>query len=99
MKLVGDYEMIHIANVSGDVNAELKTIQQMHVSNTSGDVKMKIENTNNFQITTSSVNGDCEVFRAGEALMLKHLGTVQVGEPTAQIKLSTISGDIRIDME
>lgn len=99
LKLVGDYEMIHIANVSGDVNVELKTIQQMHVSNTSGDVKMKIENTNNFQITTSSVNGDCEVFRAGEALMLKHLGTVQVGEPTAQIKLSTISGDIRIDME
>jgi|GEM_PF-1458035 hypothetical protein len=98
LKLVGDYEVIHIANVSGDINTELKTIQQMHVSNTSGDLKMKIENTSNFQITASSVNGDCEVFSAGEALMLKHLGTVQVGEPKTQIKLGTISGDIRLDL-
>ena len=99
LNLVGDYEQIQIANVSGDVNTELKTIQHMHVSDTSGDVKIKIANTNDLQITASSVNGDCEVFKAGEALMLKHLGTVQIGETKTHIKLSTISGDIRLDME
>lgn len=99
LKLDGDYETIHLNNVSGDINAQLKIIKQMHVSNVSADIHVKIENSNDFLISSSTLNGTCEAYQSGKDLMLKQLGQVQIGEPKTQIKLKTISGDIRLDLE
>jgi DUF4097 and DUF4098 domain-containing protein YvlB len=99
LKLDGDYETIHLNNVSGDINAQLKTIKQMHVSNVSADIHLKIENNNDLQISSSTLNGTCEAYQFGKELMLKQLGQVQIGEPKTQIKLKTISGNIRLDLE
>ena len=99
LKLNGDYETIHLNNVSGNINAQLKTIKQMHVSNVSADIHVKIENNNDLLISSSTLNGTCEAYQFGKDLMLKQLGQVQIGEPKTQIKLKTISGDIRLDLE
>ena len=99
LNLDGDFETIHLTNVSGDINAQLKTIKQMDVSNVSADIQLKIENTNDLQISSSTLNGTCEAYQFGKELMLKQLGQIQIGEPKAQIKLKTISGDIRLDLE
>ena len=99
LMLDGDYETIHLNNVSGDINAQLKTIKQMHVSNISADIHVKIENSNDLQISSSTLNGTCEAYQSGKDLMLKQLGQIQIGEPKTQIKLKTISGDIRLDLE
>ena len=99
LKLNGDYETIHLNNVSGDINAQLKTIKQMHISNVSADIHVKIENNNDLLISSSTLNGTCEAYQFGKDLMLKQLGQVQIGEPKTQIKLKTISGDIRLDLE
>ena len=99
LKLDGDYETIHLNNVSGDINAQLKTIKQMHVSNVSADIHVKIENSNDLLISSSTLNGTCEAYQSGKDLMLKQLGQVQIGEPKTQIKLKTISGEIRLDLE
>lgn len=99
LMLDGDYETIHLNNVSGDINAQLKTIKQMHVSNVSADLHLKIKNNNDLHISSSTLNGTCEAYQFGNDLMLKQLGQVQIGEPKTQIKLKTISGDIRLDLE
>lgn len=99
LKLNGDYETIHLNNVSGDINAQLKTIKQMHISNVSADIHVKIENSNDLLISSSTLNGTCEAYQSGKDLMLKQLGQVQIGEPKTQIKLKTISGEIRLDLE
>lgn len=98
LSLNGDFETIHINNVSGDIDAQLKLIHQMNISNTSGDIHIKIENKDDLQISTSSLNGDCEVYQADKVLLNK-TGQVQIGEPNTMIKLKTISGDIRLDLE
>ena len=59
----------------------------------------KIENNNDLLISSSTLNGTCEAYQFGKDLMLKQLGQVQMGEPKTQIKLKTISGDIRLDLE
>ena len=99
LMLDGDYETIHLNNVSGDINAQLKIIKQMHVSNVSADIHVKIENSNDLLISSSTLNGTCEAYQSGKDLMLKQLGQVQIGEPKTQIKLKTISGNIRLDLE
>jgi len=93
-----DYLNIKLNNVSGDVNAEFKTVEQMNVSTTSGDINVRIDNDDNLSIETHSLSGDCDVYLKGKEVITHRNQSVVLGEPTTQIKLNTVSGDIHLDM-
>lgn len=99
LKINGDYDNINLTNVSGDVFAEFKTIMKMNVNSTSGDIRVKVDNHDNFVVNTHSLSGDCHLKLEGKEIRFERSGTYQIGQPFCNIKLNTLSGDIRIDME
>lgn len=98
LNIQANYKRILLNNVSGDVNAEFKTVEQMNVSTTSGDINVRIDNDDNLSIETHSLSGDCDVYLKGKEVITHRNQSVVLGEPTTQIKLNTVSGDIHLDM-
>lgn len=98
LNIQANYKRILLNNVSGDMNAEFKTVEQMNVSTTSGDINVRIDNDDNLSIETHSLSGDCDVYLKGKEVITHRNQSVVLGEPTTQIKLNTVSGDIHLDM-
>lgn len=98
LNIQADYKRILLNNVSGDVNAEFKTVDHMNVSTTSGDINILIDNEDNLSIETHSLSGDCDVYLKGKEVITQRNQRVVLGEPSKQIKLNTVSGDIHLDM-
>jgi len=98
LNIQANYKRILLNNVSGDVNAEFTTVDHMNVSTTSGDINIRIDNNDNLSIETHSLSGDCDVYLKGKEVITQRNQSVTIGEPSTQIKLNTVSGDIHLDM-
>lgn len=98
LNIQANYKRILLNNVSGDVNAEFTTVENMNVSTTSGDINIRIDNNDNLSIETHNLSGDCDVYLKGKEVITQRNQSITIGEPSTQIKLNTVSGDIHLDM-
>jgi DUF4097 and DUF4098 domain-containing protein YvlB len=94
----GIYKKANVKAVSGDVNLELSDASELTIATVNGDGSVSLKNMDSIRFDVSSVSGYCKINEPAGEHKLKNRQQLVLKDGVIPCKISTVDGEIVINM-
>jgi DUF4097 and DUF4098 domain-containing protein YvlB len=98
ISVVGFYQKVNVKTVSGDLNLELSDANDMSIATVNGCGQIKLTNMDSIRFDVTSVSGFCKIKEPAGEHKLKNQQHLILKEGSIPCKISTVNGEIEINM-
>ncbi|PKM65243.1 MAG: hypothetical protein CVU94_08790 [Firmicutes bacterium HGW-Firmicutes-19] len=94
----GVFDKVDVAAVSGDMKLELSDAASLSISSVNGDGSIRLKNMDSIHISVSSVSGYCKINEPAGEHKLRNRQELILKDGIIPCKVSTVDGEIVINM-
>ena len=95
---VGFYQKVNVKTVSGDLNLELDEADELTIATVNGSGEIRLKNMDSIRFDVTSVSGFCKIIEPAGEHKLKNRQHLILKEGAIPCKISTVNGEIEVNM-
>ena len=98
ISVVGFYQKVNVKTVSGDLNLELDEANDLSIATVNGCGQIRLKNMDSIRFDVTSVSGFCKINEPAGEHKLKNRQQLILKEGSIPCKISTVNGEIEVNM-
>lgn len=94
----GTYQKVNVKTVSGDLKLALNKADELTIATVSGHGEVNLKNMDSIRFNFVSVSGFCRISESGGVHKLKNRQQLELSEGKIPSNISTVSGEIEVNV-